>query len=269
MIKVQLRLLSIMLPHGSERSTGCVCTQALSLLTSASPEHATCGSRADQELPPPPKLQILSTGRPRHPRDPAPEFSRSPVHAPLHFDVGVLAPKWRPAPPKSAAPAPAAGPATISSGPPPSDGVQPKCLTCSFYRGSTPCQRRPHRRAALRAQSRHPAARLREFHFSSARGPPRHPSADRIPWAAFNNARTFQRPGAAPAQARRQHTPRARVTAPPPASPGRHLCRIRPLAARSPSSSQALGYESLMPPPVSHRHLHGFYRFWQLRLAPK
>ncbi|KAJ1181712.1 hypothetical protein NDU88_006914 [Pleurodeles waltl] len=76
-------------------------------------------------------------------------------------------------------------------------------------------------------------------------------------------------PALPPHRPRRQHTPRARVTAPPPASPGRRLRRIRPPAARSPSSSQALGYESLMPPPVSHRHLHGLYRFWQLRLAPK
>ncbi|KAJ1188904.1 hypothetical protein NDU88_005660 [Pleurodeles waltl] len=76
-------------------------------------------------------------------------------------------------------------------------------------------------------------------------------------------------PALPPHRPRRQHTPRARVAAPLPASPGRRLRRIRPPAARSPSSSQALGYESLMPPSVSHRHLHGLYRFWQLRLAPK
>ncbi|KAJ1200771.1 hypothetical protein NDU88_004592 [Pleurodeles waltl] len=75
---------------------------------------------------------------------------------------------------------------------------------------------------------------------SAAQGPHQHPSADRISWAALANPGPFRVPALPQLRLRRQHTPPARVTAPPPASPGRRPRQLRSQAVRSPSSSQAI-----------------------------
>ncbi|KAJ1205205.1 hypothetical protein NDU88_000640 [Pleurodeles waltl] len=126
------------------------------------------------------------------------------------------------------------------SGPPPSIGVQPKYHMYSFYGGPTSCRRRLSPRAAFLAQSRHPAARLLEFRSQAAQGPPQHPSADRISWAVLAMPGSLHVTALPQLRLRRQHTPPARATAPPPASPGRRPRQLRSQAMRSPSSSQAI-----------------------------
>ncbi|KAJ1199243.1 hypothetical protein NDU88_003081 [Pleurodeles waltl] len=243
--------------------------RAPSLLTSASPEHATCSTRADQALPPPPKLQIPSTGCPLHPRDPTPEFSCSPVHAPLHFDVGVLAQNGsrrlqnllHRLPPQAQQQFPVGHLRPTAYSPNVSHVVfigipRPASVVRAGEQRSEPrAATRPH--GSANSTFNQPGCRLDTPALTGSLG------------LLSTMPGPYSVPALPPHRPRRQHTPQARVTAPPPASPGRRLRRIRPPAARSPSSSQALGYESLMPPPVSHRDLHGLYRFWQLRLSPK